>query len=121
VLFRIPEWPAFAFSQALDVAPDAEAEDVARLLGVAQLRERNTELGRPAKGVDPGGDVPDAVPRVVLIAVVAHRVVALHAVRIDRELVAGAPVVVGVDQELDLIRRAADVATRERVHDAVRM
>ena len=47
--------------------------------------------------------------------------VALHAVRIHGELEAAALVVVRVDQELDLVGRAAHVATRQRVHDAVRM
>ena len=88
---------------------------------VAELRQRNAELGRPPERIDARRDVPHAVPRVVLVAVVAHREVALHAVGIHGELEAAAPVVVRVDQELDLVRRPAHVAPRQRVHDAVRM
>src|ERR671923_247929 len=74
-----------------------------------------SEFSGPSRGIDARGDVPDAVPRTVLVPVVAHGVVALHAVRVDREREATPFVIVGVDQELDLIRRAAYVPARERV------
>src|SRR5690606_18505057 len=111
--------PGDALAVALDVAPDAEAERVAGRVRVAELRERDAELGGPAERVDRRGDVPYAVPRRVLLVVVVDRVIALHAVRVDGELEAGAPVVVGVDDDLDLVRRPAHVAARERAHDAV--
>ena len=95
--------------------------NVAGGVRVAELGERDAELCGPAERVDRRGDVPHAVPRRVLLVVVVDRVVPLHAVRVDGELEAGAPVVVGVDDDLDLVRRPAHVAARERAHDAVRV
>ena len=65
--------------------------------------------------------LPDAVPRLILGDVVVHGVVAQHARRIHGELVARAPIVVRIDDDLDLIRRDAHVATAEQPHDAVGM
>src|SRR3954469_2383699 len=40
---------------------------------VAQLRERDAKLRRPAERVDPGGTLPDWVPRVVFVASLRRR------------------------------------------------
>src|SRR5690606_23215885 len=78
--------PGHALAVALDVPPDAEAERVAGRVRVAELRERDAELGGPAERVDRRGDVPHAVPGPVLHVVVVDRVVPLDAVRVDGEL-----------------------------------
>src|SRR5690606_33054396 len=44
--------PGHALAVALDVPPDAEAERVAGGVRVAELRERDAELGGPAERVD---------------------------------------------------------------------
>ena len=85
----------------------------------ADLAERDPELGDPADRVDARRDVPDAVPRRVLVVVVGDGEVALHAGRVHDELVAGLLVVVRVDDELELLRRRAHVAPRQERHDAV--
>ena len=66
-----------------------------------------------------GRRLPDRVPGHVLVAVVVDRVVGLHPGRIDHELVAGAPVVVGIEHEDDLVRRGLVVAAGEQADDAV--
>ena len=105
----------------LDVAPHGEAERVRVRMRVAQLRQRYLELRRPAERVHGRRHLPYAVPGIVLVVVVVDRVIALHSGRVDRELVAGAPVVVGVDDDLELIRRRPHVATRQDLQDAVGM
>ena len=111
--------PGVALVVAGHVAPDAEAERVALAAGVAQLIERNAELRDPTRRVDPRADVPHAVPRLVLFAIVENREVALHAGRIHRELDAGAAIVVAVDDELEPLGLRAHVAPAEQRHDAV--
>src|SRR3989449_9498966 len=54
-------------------------------------------------------------------SIVVDRVVALHAGRIHGELEAGAAVVVGVDDDLDLVGGGADVAAGEELEDAIRV
>ena len=105
--------PADPLGVALDVTPHGEAEGVGVGVGVPQLRQRNPKLGRPAERVDGGGHFPDAVPRVVLVIVVVDGVIAFHAGGVDGELKAGAPVVVGVDHDFELVGRRAHVAARE--------
>ena len=64
-------------------------------------------------------DVPDRVPCDVLVAVVEDRVVGLHPGGVHRELVAGPPVVVGVEHQRDVVGRRRVVAAGEQAHDAV--
>src|SRR5256714_10688286 len=107
---------------AIDITPDREAEDIARRMRVPQLRQRNAEFRGPAERVDLGRDFPDAVPRVVFLLIVpVHRIVALDASGVYRELEAGAPVVVGIDDDLDLVTADADVATSQELLDTVGM
>src|SRR2546422_10673947 len=54
-----------------------------------------------------------------LLRVVVDRVVPLHAGWIHRELVAGAAIVIGVDDDLELIRGRADVAPGEEPENRV--
>src|SRR5439155_25968041 len=59
-------------------------------------------------------------PRVVfLLIVTVHRVVALDAGGVYRELEAGAAVVVGIDDDLDLVTADADVAAGQELLDTV--
>src|SRR4051794_28446449 len=82
--------PARALLVALDVAPDGEAEDVVLGVVVAELREGTADRRRPAHRIDPRRNTPDAVPRIVPVGIVVHRIAALHADRIDGELEARA-------------------------------
>lgn len=105
--------------RAGDVTPDHDAERVRWLAREAELAQRHLELGDPPLPVDPRDDVPDAVPRLVFLAVVVDREVPLHAGGIHGHLHAGAPVVVGVHHDLDPLRRRPDIAAAEQRHDAV--
>ena len=68
-----------------------------------------------------GGDIPHRVPGVVLLAIVVHGVVALHTRRVHGELEARAPIVVGIDHDLELIGRSPDIPAREELQNAVGM
>src|SRR5207244_8683077 len=84
--------PADPLGVALDVSPHRETERVRGPRDVAQLRERDLELGGPPERVDLRADVPYRVPGVILLAVVVHRVVTLPAGRIHGQLQARAAV-----------------------------
>ena len=86
---------------------------------VAHLRERQAELRRPAERVDLRRDVPDGVPRAVLVAVVVDRLIHLHAGGVHAELVAGTPVAIRVDEQPDHVARRERVAPLEQLDDAV--
>src|SRR5258705_12698492 len=102
----------------VDVAPDREAKDVAGGMRVAELRQRNAKLRGPSQRIHLRADFPDAVPGVVfLLIVTVHRVVALHPTRVYRELEAGTAVVVGVDDDLDLVTADPDVAAGQKLLD----
>src|SRR5699024_8585261 len=104
------ERPAVALIEARDVAYDAQAEDVARSAREAHLAEGHSLLGGPAEGVDGGGDIPHAVPRRIFLAVVEGVEIAFHALRIHRELVPGAAIVVRIDHDLDAVGWRRDIA-----------
>ena len=115
------ERPTVTLVEARDVAHDSEPEDVRRAAWKAHLAERDAVLGDPAQRVDRRGDIPHTVPRRILFAVVEGVEIALHALRIHGELVAGAPVVVRVDHDLHAVGRRAHVAAAEKGADAVGM
>jgi hypothetical protein len=77
---------------------------------VAQRRERNANLERPTAAVDLAGRIPEPIGSVVLAAVGigVHRVV-LDAARIGEEQDRRLAVVLGVEHEPAVIRRAFDV------------
>src|SRR2546428_9272744 len=58
-------------------------------------------------------------PYTTLFRSVVDRVIPLHAGWIHRELVAGAAIVIGVDDDLELIRSRADVAPGEEPENRV--
>src|SRR2546428_8526532 len=58
-------------------------------------------------------------PYTTLFRSVVDRVIPLHAGWIHRELVAGAAIVIGVDDDLELIRGRADVAPGEEPENRV--
>ena len=107
------ERPRDARVGASHIAPDGEPEGVRIGRGEAQLTERNPILGGPRILLHLRRHRPDGIPRDVFVAVVAHVYVALHAGRVDREAIAGAPVVVRVDHQVQPVRLRADVAARE--------
>src|SRR5438270_3098777 len=107
---------------AIDIAPDRKAEDIAHRMSVPQLRQRNAELRGPAERVDLGRDLPNTVPRIVfLLIVTVHRIVALDASGVYRELEAGAAVVVGIYDDLDMVTADAEVAAGQELLDTVGM
>jgi len=55
------------------------------------------------------------------LVVTVHGIIALHPSGIHGKLEAGAPVVVGVDHDLDLVTADADVTARQELLDAVGM
>src|SRR5204862_5000990 len=91
--------PADPLGVTLDVTPHREPKRVRGPGDVAQLRERDRELGGPPERVDLRADVPYRVPSVVLLAVVVHRVITLHAGRVHGELETRAPVVIRVHHD----------------------
>src|SRR5207245_205461 len=113
--------PADPLGVALDVTPHREPERVRGPGNVAQLRERDPELGGPPERVDLRAYVPYRVPSVVLLAVVVHRVITLHAGGVHGELEARAAVVVGVHHDLQLIGGGPNVPPREQLENAVGM
>ena len=69
-----------------------------------QRLERNLDLGVPPVFTDARADVPDAVPvGVGVAAFVRHLRVPLRAHRVDRELIAVALIVEGVDHDLEAV------------------
>src|SRR3989441_2374540 len=91
------------------------------LAPVRQLRERDPDLRRPAERVEAGRDVPHGVPGEVLVAVIVDLRVELHPGRIDAELEAGAAVVMGVEEQPDLVGGGEVIAAGEDGDDAVRV
>jgi hypothetical protein len=115
------ERPAHPFLEAVDITPDRKPEGVAIRVGVAELRKRNSKLGGPAQRIHRGGRVPHPVPGVVFVLIVGDGVVALDARGVDRELVAGAAIVIGVDHDLDLVAGGANVPARQQLEDLLRL
>ena len=86
-----------------------------------ELGERDPVLRGPPQRVDPGGHVPHRVPVHVLVAVVIDGVVGLDPGGIDRELEAGAAVVIGIEHDRHVVRGGLVVPPAEQAHDAVGM
>src|SRR6185437_3622526 len=108
-----------SFVEPRDVADDAESEHVIPSARKAYLAERHAVFGRPSLRVDGGGNIPHAVPRGILLAVVERIEVALHSLWIHCELVARAPVVIRVDHDLHAIGWRGNVAATEIRTDAI--
>ncbi len=106
-----------------DVAADVEAPDH-RLAGSdreSQLRKRNPELRRPSLLMDQRAHVPDRVVIGARPGVVEPRHVALHAVRIGIEGVAGRVIVTWIKRELDRIAAWKGIAAPEGRRDLRRI
>src|SRR3989304_3667132 len=73
----------------------------------------------PPQGAHRGGRLPHGIPRLVLLAVVVDGVVTLDARRVHRKLVPGAAIAVGIDHDLDLVRRRPHTATGHQAENAV--
>src|SRR5262249_52084923 len=101
------------------LAHDGKADAVVVAAAEPELRERDVELGLPALRVAADHDVPHRVPAVVRAVVVEPVRVLLHAGRVDRELVRGAPIVIGVDEDANPVRGGPHVAPREEADDLV--
>jgi hypothetical protein len=99
------------------VANHGEPEAVALVRLEAKLRERDSELRAPALRVTLHRHLPDGVPTGVVVRVGEPVAVLLHAGRVHRELVGGAPVLVGVDQDADPVGRRVAVAARADADD----
>ena len=117
--FRLPdERPHGEFVLAQNGPHEADAPDLVRGAREAQLRERDTVLGRPAERVHAGGDLPHGIPRVVgEVAVVAELEIVLHPQRIDVEPEGGAMVVVGVDEDAEVVALGEGIAAAQVVGD----
>ena len=85
-------------------AADVDAPNSRVALGVAQLVERDGDLGGPAAVGAGGAALPDAVPGLVAAAaLVGEQRVPHGAQRIGAEEETAAPVVVGVEDELNAV------------------
>ena len=85
-------------------AADVDAPDRLVAVGVAQLVEGNGDLGAPAEAVDAGAAAPDAVPGLVAgAALVGEQLVLARPEGIGAEVEAPAAVVVGVEDDLDVV------------------
>ena len=86
-------------------ALEVDAPGLHVLRAELQRLERNLDLGVPPVFADARADVPDAVPvRIGIAALVRHLRVPLRTHRVDRELIAVALVVEGVDDHLETVR-----------------
>ena len=91
-------------------------------MGIAELRQGYAEFRGPPERIDLRRNIPHGVPRIVLlIAVTVDGIVALHTAWIHPEFKTGTAVVVGIDDDLDLITADALVAAGEERLDAVRV
>src|SRR4029079_14904979 len=91
------------------VAPDQDAPVHLLLLLVAQRREGDAVLRRPAVAGDARGGVVEVVGREVLVAVGVVVVgVGLVAARVDAQLDGGAAIVAGVEEDGDVVVGADD-------------
>src|SRR5207247_842789 len=118
--FRLPQqWPAETLLIPIEKAVDGHPESVLARPAIAHLREWNPEFGGPAEGIDAGGDIPDGIPGEIFVAVVVNGGVHFYAGRIDAELVAGAPVMVGVDEEPNHVGRRKTVTSFEQFDDTI--
>src|SRR5436190_528020 len=83
-------------------------------MGIAELRQGYAEFRGPPERIDQRRNIPHGVPRIVLlIAVTVDGIVALHTAWIHAEFKTGTAVVVGIDDDLDLITADALVAAGE--------
>ena len=113
--------PGRRFVEAADLPRHREAEGVRVRLSESQLRERDPELRGPSEAIARDADVPHRVPAVVAVVVVVPVPIHLHAGRVDRELVCGAFVVVGIDQDVDPVAGRIEIAPCEIGDDPVRV
>ncbi len=86
----------------------------------AKLRERDSELSRPAVFIYRRGHIPDRVPGAILLGIVEPVDIGLHAPRIHLEVEGGAPIVVGVHDHGQAVRVGLLIAARKLADDAVR-
>ncbi len=87
---------------AQPAAGEVDPPGLRRVRGaIAQLRERDAELGCPPRRIDGHGRTPDGVPGAIALRVVEDEFVALHVGRADAKEVAGAPIVIRVERHLE--------------------
>ncbi len=103
--------------QAAHGAPDLEPPGLHAVARVAELRERNAQLGRPAQRVDGRRGLPHGVPRLVEIRVALVERVALDARRVHLERGAPEVIVERVEDDLDPVGVGVPVAPDEPAHD----
>ena len=84
-----------------DLAEEVDAPRLRRLIGKAQLRIRDANLGHPAARNDLRGEEPDRVPTPIVVDVVEQVHVDLHVRRIDPEAGAAEAIVLRVNVEAD--------------------
>ena len=113
--------PCVALVEARDVPPDAEAEFVNVFGSEAQLAQRHAKFGDPSGAIDARADIPHPIPCGILDGIAVNRKIAFHAGRIHRHLDAAAPILVGVDDDLELIARGSHIASAEQRRNAVRV
>ena len=94
--------PSDVLAFAPDRADEVETPNIALPIE-GQGLERQGDLGFPSRLVHTRGRLPDAIPIHIEGHAAEQQTIALHAVRVDVENVAGAPVVIGVEQELDVV------------------
>ena len=112
---RLPEAPLLLVGH---LALDVEPPELLGLGGEAQGAPGDGDLDRPPLGIAVPLDAPDAVPvEVDLLALVADQAVDLHAAGVGGEDVAAAPVVVGVDEDLQGVVVAHVAVARQRGGD----
>ena len=106
---------------APDHALEVDAPDVLVLLREADLVEGDAQLDRPARAVDGGLGLPDAVPGVVFADIVRERHVGDRSGRVGIEGVAGALVEVGIDRDHEPVGVGLRVAAAEALADLRRL
>src|SRR5262249_16682313 len=97
----------------------SEVDPPALHAGEAHLGERDSHFAGPALIVAMRLALPHAVPGVVVPPVVEERAVVERAGRADLEVIAAAPVTVGIDEQAKLVAWNGDVAPREARDDGV--
>ena len=119
-LVQPPPRPLRQFVEPVFLAPDLQAPGLLRgRRRVAQLRERNPQLGGPAERVDGGRNFPDRIPGRIAAAAEAVGVL-LDARGIDLEEQASDVIVIGVEDHFEIIGVHVGVAPHEASPDPAR-
>src|SRR4029079_18242979 len=85
------------------LAPDLEAPGLVHRPAVTELRKRDPHFGRPAQRIDMGTGFPYRIPRQVHVGSTRPVAVGADARRVDLEQRAAQVIVVGAEDDLDVI------------------